>query len=341
MPVAAAPPPPAVARLALLTDAAVTEGAVFLDGSPAARYLVRGDPARWIVYQQGGGWCSSLPDCASRANTTLGSSKTYRATSTSVMLEQGYLSNNPTENPLFANWTKVYLPYGDGTSQLGDVTHPVVVAPGAPPIYFRGARVLRAMIAFLRAEGLADATEVVITGCSAGGLSTYAHADTWSAALPKARVVAMPDSGFFLNYNASGVTPTYPERMLWTYVNANVSGGGLLSPKCLAAHPGAEWLCMFAENLAPTLMTPTFALQSVFDSYQVGAILHADANDTAAVNAYGALLRSRLHKALLSSSNNGGAFDACYHHCGAGSWASITFAGIHMHRTQGEAFASW
>ena len=192
--VSAAPPPPAVAELALLTDAA-RGGAVFLDGSPAARYMVKGDPKRWLIYQQGGGWCSSMPECAARANSTLGSSKTYPATSVAVMQEQQYLSNDPTVNPLFGTWTRVYLPYGDGTSQLGDVADPVVVTPGAPPIYFRGARVLRAMIAFLRAEGLAGATEVVIAGCSAGGLSTYAHADTWAEALPSARVVAMPDSG--------------------------------------------------------------------------------------------------------------------------------------------------
>jgi hypothetical protein len=49
----ASAPPPAVAQLALLTDAAATQGAVFLDGSPAARYISRGDPLKWIVYQEG------------------------------------------------------------------------------------------------------------------------------------------------------------------------------------------------------------------------------------------------------------------------------------------------
>ena len=261
-----APPPPDAAELALLTAAATSQGAVYLDGSPAARYIVRGDPARWLVYQEGGGWCSSLQDCAARANSTLGSSTTYPRTSTTVMQQQGYLSNDPAVNPQFHNWTRVFLPYGDGTSQLGNVAEPVEVSPGAPPIYFRGARVLRAMIAFLLEEGLSKASEAVITGCSAGGLATYAHADTWAAALPRARVVAMPDSGFFLNYEAPGVPVTFPDRMQWTFENANVSGGGLLPPQCLAAHPGSEWLCMFAENLAPTLKTPTFALQSVYDS---------------------------------------------------------------------------
>lgn len=49
-------PPPAVAELALLTEAAAAQGAVFLDGSPAARYISRGDPFKWIVYQEGVSW---------------------------------------------------------------------------------------------------------------------------------------------------------------------------------------------------------------------------------------------------------------------------------------------
>ena len=219
---AGAPPPPDTAELALLTDAASTQGAVFLDGSPAARYIVRGDPARWLIYQQGGGWCSSMPDCAARANSTLGSSKTYALRSTTVMQEQAYLSNDPAANPLFHNFTRVYLPYGDGTSQLGDVFAPVVVAAGAPPIYFRGARVLRAVIAFLRAEGLAGAKEVVVSGCSAGGLSTYAHADTWAAALPGARVVAMPDSGCAaLGSPARARAPSAPSSCIHTHTRTH------------------------------------------------------------------------------------------------------------------------
>jgi hypothetical protein len=283
-----------------------------------------------------------MSQCASRANSSLGSSKGYPTTSTELLQSVGYLGNDPALNPMFASWTKVYLPYGDGTSQLGDVTEPVIVTEGAPPIYFRGARVLRAMINYLRDEGLAAATEVVVSGCSAGGLATYAHADTWSAALPKARVTALSDSGFFLNYTATGMpfNLTFPGRMLWTYMNTNVSGGGLLSPACTSMQqPGLEWLCMFAENLSRTLKTPLFALQSKYDSYQIGSILHANASDISAINAYGALLRSRVFNSLLSNPKHGAALDSCYHHCGGAVWAEIPFSSSIV--GQGAAFASW
>jgi len=68
-------------------------------------------------------------------------------------------------------------------------------------VYYRGARLLRAIMASLLANatvGLSSATDVVVSGCSAGGLSTFLHADEWAARLPAAKVAAMPDSGFFL-----------------------------------------------------------------------------------------------------------------------------------------------
>ena len=35
-------------------------GAVCLNGSPGAFFVRRGDPSRWIIYLNGGGWCARL-----------------------------------------------------------------------------------------------------------------------------------------------------------------------------------------------------------------------------------------------------------------------------------------
>jgi hypothetical protein len=48
---------------------------------------------------------------------------------------------------------------------------------------------------------LQSATGVVISGGSAGGLATYLHVDEWREVFPHTvKVVGMPDSGFFLDY---------------------------------------------------------------------------------------------------------------------------------------------
>jgi hypothetical protein len=46
-----------------------------------------------------------------------------------------------------------------------------------------------------------EATDVIIAGRSAGGLATYTWANYIASVLkPNTRVVAMPDSGMFLDY---------------------------------------------------------------------------------------------------------------------------------------------
>ena len=94
----APPPPPASLGIwskVLLTDAVAQSGARCLDGSPGSSpggYYVRthnakgeaADPKKWIVFMQGGGWCSSDENCAERAfgaNNSLGSSTQWGPTS--------------------------------------------------------------------------------------------------------------------------------------------------------------------------------------------------------------------------------------------------------------------
>ena len=58
------PPPPAPGALdrVLLTDAAASDGAVCLDGSPAAYYWRAGSGSgknSWVLFLEGGGWCAA------------------------------------------------------------------------------------------------------------------------------------------------------------------------------------------------------------------------------------------------------------------------------------------
>jgi hypothetical protein len=51
-----------------LTEAAAN-GGVCLDGTTPVYYLWKGDPERWIVFFEGGGWCYDDVLCAERAKT--------------------------------------------------------------------------------------------------------------------------------------------------------------------------------------------------------------------------------------------------------------------------------
>lgn len=335
--------------LTLLTDAAARLGAVSLDGSPAAYYVRRGAETRKVVvHQSGGGWCSSPTSCAQRSNTTLGSTTFFPPTAawndSAYVDQQGYLTPDPARNPVFWNWTWVVLPYTDGSSQTGNVDAPVLV-PGWPtPIYYRGARVLNAtMEALIADEGLALATDVVYSGCSAGGLSVYLHLDKWAAALRaggfNGTLAGMADSGFFLEYAAPASALTYPARMNWTFVNQNVSAA--LNPHCLAEHPAGEgYRCLFAQHAAPFLQTPLFMLQSYYDAYQIVAIAQVNASNVSAVTAFGAALRATINATLAGPNTNllGGAVDACAHHCSRLLWQGMAMPGS---STEALAFARW
>jgi hypothetical protein len=301
----------------------------------------------------------------------LGSSKTYPDTmvpyqdrgyfNTSI----AYFSEDPEVNPTMYHWNSVFIRYCDGASFAGARNSPI--EHKGHSLYFRGSSVQDAAIALLvREKALTDATDVVIGGASAGGLSAFLHADRWlDLKLPRARVTAMPDSGFFLAVDAAAgdsreatssharvpsPTQANPSRMVSApklepgqYASdmralaklANASGGLRLSQPACVAKLGDE--CFFAETAARFLRTPTFALQSVYDSWQTKNEMAPGAEANAsAVDEYGARVSATLHAALLGSGRQNGAFiDACAHHCF--KWGDIRIRGD----VQATAFAAW
>ena len=129
------------------------------------------------------------------------------------------LDTNPPANPAFADFNHVILWYCDGYSFAGNRDAPYVYTDPSTKanttLYFRGKRVLDAVLDVLLTPqyGLAVATDVLVAGGSAGGLSTYVHADHIASRLPASatRVKAAPVSGFFLLHDDTTGTPFYPE----------------------------------------------------------------------------------------------------------------------------------
>ena len=108
------------------------------------------------------------------------------------------------------------------------------------------------MLAALDAEAglLTNATDVVVSGTSAGGLAAYLHTDYIASRVPPgARVAAMPDAGFFLD--GADAAGAYRYRLQWQSAvgaalwNATVRG---THAGCLAATaPADAWKCFFAQ----------------------------------------------------------------------------------------------
>ncbi len=262
--VAKVPPMP----LTLLKDPT----ALCLDGSPGGFYTyVNRSDTRWVIFLQGGGWCYSLAECVGRAGTDLGSSDKWPP-SMKDDEAPGLFDSDPNVNPFWA-FNKVYVMYCDGASFSGNADGGVQV--GSTKLHFRGKAILRSVIATLLAQGgLASATEVLLSGCSAGGLSTYLHADAVGAMLPPTvvRYKAAPISGFFLDRSTLTNELGYNALMRNVYRFQNAS----VDEDCVEARFSSPELCMFAEHVWPFISTPVFATNSMYDSWSLGNILVPD-----------------------------------------------------------------
>jgi len=260
-------------------SAYVSSGAVCLDGSTPAYYYRPGVGAganNWIIHMEGGGWCGTESDCYARSLTTLGSSTQWPPTlSPSNQLccsLGGFLSDDPAQNPNFYTWNLAWIGYCDGSSFSGNLDSPILYNNST--LYFRGARILESAITdLLTNKNLSKASTVVVSGCSAGGLSTYLHLDRFRQRIPaNIPVRGLADAGFFMDYPSISGQSTYTPYMQGGFTLWNSTGA--VNQNCIAAYPENEqWHCIMAQYTYPHIQTPMFILNSKYDSWQVEYVL--------------------------------------------------------------------
>ncbi|KAH0643886.1 hypothetical protein KY289_034860 [Solanum tuberosum] len=248
-----------------ILESATAQGAVCLDGSPPAYHLHRGHGTgldNWIIYLDGGGWCESIPECLYRTTTYLGSTKKMGQQA----FFSGILHNTSKQNPEFHNWNRVRVKYCDGSSFTGDVeqVHP------ENKLYFRGARIFKAIMEDLSSKGMKNAENAILSGTSAGGLATILNCDKFKCLLPEnARVKCVADASFFINGKSIYGT-SFTQEMYQNIVNLHESAKNL-PPACTSAMEPS--LCFFPENVMPYVQTPLFIINSIYDSWQINNTL--------------------------------------------------------------------
>jgi len=217
-----------------------------LDGSSPGYYIQHHNNNKWLIFHEGGGWCTSMEDCLARSKTDLGSTKN-RPKQLNIKNLNHVFSNDPSN--MMHQWNKVFLIYCDGGSFTGNTID---------GLHFKGRQNLIALKEALDIEGLSsNTTDVVISGCSAGGLATYLNLDWWRDNIPlKVKVTGLPIDGFFLDL------PPHQENMKWVFQHMNSS----TNEQC---QQQLGYKCMFAEHIIPYIKTPLYVLNSRYDSYDV------------------------------------------------------------------------
>ncbi|XP_066308847.1 pectin acetylesterase 3-like [Miscanthus floridulus] len=249
-----------------ILKSAVDSGAVCMDGTPPAYHLHPGSGAgnnSWIVNLEGGGWCNNVRACQFRKGSRRGSSD---------LMEKeipfgGIMSSSPLDNPDFYNWNRVKIRYCDGASFAGEGYDK------ENGFYFRGQRIWDAAVRHLLSIGMASADQVLLTGCSAGGLAVILHCDQFQAFFPRSSnagggtttVKCLADAGLFLD--ASDVSGGRSLRSYYSDIVAMQGVAPNLPPACTARLDTTS--CFFPQNVIDGINTPIFLLNAAYDAWQI------------------------------------------------------------------------
>ncbi|KAI3881437.1 hypothetical protein MKX03_009505 [Papaver bracteatum] len=351
----------------ILLQNAQQKGAVCLDGSSPGYHLSKGFDSgsqNWLLFIEvrthsnvddrrihflGGGWCATLESCASRAETSLGSSN-FMDLKVSFT---GILSNNKSQNPDFFNWNRVKIRYCDGASFAGNQSE----SESSTGLFFRGQLIWDAVMEELLSLGLANSQQILLSGCSAGGLATLIHCDDLKKMLPREVIVkCLSDAGFFLDEkDVSG------KRTMRSFYHAvsNLQGVTKSLPKDCISKMKSSVQCLFPQNFVKYIKTPVFLLNPSYDNWQIENILVPSTSDNGWLKCKSNLndcspnqtkilhgFRMSMLKELnqVQHNRNMGMFiNACYSHCQTSTtntWHSVDSPRIN-NKTIAEAVGDW
>jgi hypothetical protein len=331
-----------------------------LDGSPYAFYFVPSTTGstQWTINIEGGGWCYDETLCYARSKTKLGTSTVLPPTSGCSCM------NTDAQGPV-SDCNCLYMPYLDGASFSGYRAEPWPVPnTNGSTLTFRGIKNIDATLQWAFERGLAtNATEFVLTGGSAGGLSTFLHADRVADQI-RARnpgiqkVVAAPVVGYFLDHpDIDGTvgqpnTPTwlkedYTDWMKYIYTMQNLTFGndGGLMESCQRKHLKEPWLCFMSPHMQDVIQTPFFVFNSKYDAWQINEILKANpwSHNTTRQNSivqYGVDFLTAFQPVMTNWENltHGAFITSCIcHGCPWGEQSALVFKTLNPY----QAYANW
>ncbi|CAI5971739.1 unnamed protein product [Closterium sp. NIES-64] len=244
-----------------------------LDGSPPGYYFRPGTGSgrlRWHIHLLGGGWCASEGECVNRTLTSVGSSKYWAADPGFPKGKQyapkmrGILSERRRSNPAFHSWNLVVMLYCDGGGYMS-IRGPVRVhvGPGKQRmIHMQGWNNVQAVMHDINLNrGANAATQVLLSGCSAGGQAVIMLCDRMAAAFPAAATKCLSDSAFITD-----AKDRLGNRHARKYVKAVATTHNINIPNCYTGgRVQRSWMCFFPQYALKTVSTPIFLYQSLFD----------------------------------------------------------------------------
>jgi ribosome maturation protein SDO1 len=243
-------------------------GSRCLDGSPGGYFYRKSNANKgdigydsWVFFLEGGGVCAEPIDCEVRKYNHLGSSNFWDETkefTTSVLSDDSKVNK-------FAGWNHVFVPYCTGDTHTGTLTTSDDLG-----MYFAGHNNLEAIVQNLRDKaGLSNATHVLLSGGSAGGIGVFNNADWFKGQFPNAVLKAAPLAGYFFPKDIIlyetwilGLDVPYPEIASEYLANWYHS---YLDESCLKANPDLSGRCWDASFVYPYIETEMLIVENIYD----------------------------------------------------------------------------
>ncbi|KAK1886384.1 Palmitoleoyl-protein carboxylesterase notum1a [Dissostichus eleginoides] len=241
------------------------------DGSAAGYYIKESKGSkRWLLFLEGGWYCFNRQTCDSRYETMrrLMSSTKWPQTRTGT----GIMSPQPEENPHWWNANMVFIPYCSS-----DVWSGATPKTNQSDYAFMGSLIIKEVVNELLTKGLDNAKVLLLAGSSAGGTGVLLNVDRVAEQLESlghggVQVRGLADSGWFLDNKQYKITACL-DTISCAPTEAIKRGirywGGLVPESCRQAHVGQEWNCFFGYKVFPTLKSPVFVVQWLFDEAQL------------------------------------------------------------------------
>eukprot|EP00039_Didymoeca_costata_P013171 m.196175 g.196175 ORF g.196175 m.196175 type:complete len:428 (-) comp15696_c0_seq2:106-1389(-) len=330
-----------------------------LDGSPYGFYFQKSTTGskKWTIFIDGGGWCYDEVDCLCRSKMHLG-------TSTVLPKMGGCSCMNPNEDgSMDDDCNCIHMPYSDGASFSGFRSDPWPVPGTNETLHFRGIKNFDAVVDFAMGQGMTEATEFVVTGGSAGGLSTFLHADRVANRLKKEapnckKIRAAPVVGYFLDHDnfkhtdgypggpnspqwstpGTGANYTFWMKYIYSMQNLSFAADGALMPACQQKHADEPWLCFMSPHMQDVMETPFFMFNSKYDAWQLGNIFQSSWETKAeqdGVLQYGLDFMKQLYPVYNGETQNGGMITSCI--CHGCPWQDLTLEGKNSY----QHYADW
>jgi len=228
---------------------------------------------KFMFLFQGGGYCGFdnadlLLSCSIRTSSFLGSSRFTGLNGSlyTTNFSYGYFSSDPTMNPLFSDWQKIYILYCDGTLFQGYKEEPLNY--NGTDIWFRGYNNTKSVFEYARKHwGLFEATEVIMAGVSSGGNALFYWLPYLRNYLPKEIIMrGISDGGLFIDIlNLNSKCYLFRAHIM-DIVNITESEKLDLFENCSFSKNKSEfWKCLMPEYLIDDLHIPMFIMNSQND----------------------------------------------------------------------------